>query len=194
MKVVQNVADAFINLGQKLSTDTAELSKGMATGALKNMNSKNYASGFASGYKNAAKAADIVPNASVVEALQNATDYKSVSKVVGANGNDNVLNELFDSQSRVKNKASASLRDGVSNETQEGYLNYMKDKKGIGNKASFGLDAGKAYFSEEGKRGARIGTAAAGVVAGGVGMRYLSGGNLTHNNSGEKDIVGIPFV
>lgn len=27
-----------------------------------------------------------------------------------------------------------------------------------------------------------------------VGVRYLSGGNMTTNNTGERDIVGIPFI
>jgi hypothetical protein len=194
MKVMQNVADAFINLGQKLSTDTAELSRGMATGALKNMNSAKYASGFASGYKSAAKAADVPFLTDTVEALQGATDYKSVAKIVKNNPNDEVLNSLFNSQTQIRNKATASLRENASAETQKSFINYMKNQKGILNKGLLGAEAGKAYFAEEGKQGARIGTAIAGTAAAGVGLRYLDGGNLTHNSSGERDIVGVPFV
>jgi len=52
------------------------------------------------------------------------------------------------------------------------------------------LNTAKNYMTGEGSLGlaaARYGTVA---VAG----RYLSGGTLTRNNTGERDIAGIPFI
>ena len=59
----------------------------------------------------------------------------------------------------------------------------------LGN-AAFAGQVAKAYMFEDGKKSARMGTYAAGAV----GLRMLSGGNLTHNNTGERDIVGVPFI
>lgn len=54
----------------------------------------------------------------------------------------------------------------------------------------------RAYFDVEDQaaRKVRIGTAVGGYAALNVGGRYLSGGTLTRDNYGQKDIAGVPFI
>lgn len=54
----------------------------------------------------------------------------------------------------------------------------------------------KAYFSHPDKkvRDTRIATAAAAYAGVTIGGRYLSGGTLTSDNYGRKDIAGVPFL
>jgi hypothetical protein len=54
----------------------------------------------------------------------------------------------------------------------------------------------KAYFSHPDKkvRDTRIATAAAAYAGVAIGGRYLSGGTLTSDNYGRKDIAGVPFL
>lgn len=53
-----------------------------------------------------------------------------------------------------------------------------------------GLQAAKAYATEPGKAGSRWGTYATAMIGG----RLISGGTPFHNNTGERDIAGIPFI
>lgn len=58
-------------------------------------------------------------------------------------------------------------------------------------------EVAKDYFwtgATKGQRAVRFGTVAAGYgVASGT-TRYLSGGSMTYNSKGERDIAGIPFM
>ena len=63
------------------------------------------------------------------------------------------------------------------------------DKPGIG----YG-NLAKGYFGDEINGGKRIKTVLGTGTATAVGVRYLSGGNLTTNAQGERDIAGIPFI
>ena len=68
---------------------------------------------------------------------------------------------------------------------------------GAGGQAESVLGRGSSYFWQDAdntQRAMRIGGAAAGVVGVGVAGRYLSGGNMSYNADGEKDIAGIPFI
>ena len=62
-----------------------------------------------------------------------------------------------------------------------------KDKMGYMNFA-------KGYFGDKQYGGTRIKTVLGAGAATAVGVRYLSGGNLTTNAQGERDIAGIPFI
>ena len=56
------------------------------------------------------------------------------------------------------------------------------------------IDKTKAYFNDE-VNGSYRKKAVAGIYGGvAVGGRVLSGGSLTHNSDGERDIAGIPFI
>ena len=62
-----------------------------------------------------------------------------------------------------------------------------KDKMGY-------INFAKGYFGDKQYGGTRIKTVLGAGAATAVGVRYLSGGNLTTNAQGEKDIAGIPFI
>ena len=84
------------------------------------------------------------------------------------------------------------VRSGISDKEKFNWIrNQQIEKHGslLGN-AAFAGQVAKAYMLQDGKKAARIGT----YVGGSVGLRVLSGGSLTHNNTGERDIAGIPFI
>lgn len=84
------------------------------------------------------------------------------------------------------------VRSGISDKEKFNWIRQQQvEKHGslLGN-AAFAGQVAKAYMFQDGKKATRIGTYAAGAV----GLRVLSGGNLTHNNTGERDIAGIPFI
>lgn len=64
-----------------------------------------------------------------------------------------------------------------------------REKPGIGY-----YNMAKGYFGDETYGKTRIKTAVGVGAATAVGVRYLSGGNLTTNTQGERDIAGIPFI
>ena len=67
------------------------------------------------------------------------------------------------------------------------YIGRKKSGIGYGNMA-------KGYFGDETYGKVRTKAAIGAGVATAVGVRYLSGGNLTTNAQGERDIAGIPFI
>lgn len=84
------------------------------------------------------------------------------------------------------------VRSGISDKEKFNWIrNQQVEKYGalLGN-AAFAGQVAKAYMFQDGKKAARIGT----YVGGSIGLRVLSGGSLTHNNTGERDIAGIPFI
>lgn len=84
------------------------------------------------------------------------------------------------------------VRSGISDKEKFNWIRQQQvEKHGslLGN-AAFAGQVAKAYMLQDGKKATRIGAYAAGAV----GLRVLSGGNLTHNNTGERDIAGIPFI
>lgn len=80
---------------------------------------------------------------------------------------------------------------------EEVYNNNMTEAEYFGRKANEGIglkNTAKGYFLDPtyGKTRTKA-TLGAGAAAA-VGVRYLSGGNLTTNAQGERDIAGIPFI
>lgn len=69
--------------------------------------------------------------------------------------------------------------------------------KYIGREGKQGIGWGntvKGYFGDVDYGSTRMQVAGGAYAVGAVGMRYLSGGNLTTAPNGEKNIAGIPFV
>lgn len=66
---------------------------------------------------------------------------------------------------------------------------------GIG-KVNYALNVPRAYYGNPDKkiRNTRIAATAGAYVGAAVGGRYLSGGTLTTDSYGRKDIAGIPFI
>ncbi len=104
---------------------------------------------------------------------------------------------IDDFMSRNKDKIAGKTRQDefIKNNLAPKVEAYKKvrgvvgDDTSLAEQAKYALSAGMAYATEPGKMGARIGTYA--TVA--VGGRILSGGDVLHNNTGERDIAGIPF-
>lgn len=92
------------------------------------------------------------------------------------------------SMDQVRNSNRAYGKGGSLGKVDKGIItggsvtSLAKSYLGIGG----GLTKGQAL--------ARYSTIGAGVGFGAVGARYASGGNLTHNSKGEKDIMGVPFL
>lgn len=85
----------------------------------------------------------------------------------------------------IKNEAKSIMGEGVSPDAIKTMNPGVKAMKYT-----------QAYFSNPDKKITqnRIATAAAAYVGVSVGGRYLSGGNLTSDSYGKKDIAGIPFI
>lgn len=71
---------------------------------------------------------------------------------------------------------NAALKD-VTGKDKMGYMRFAQ-----------------GYFGDSKYGGTRIKTALGATAAAAVSTRYLSGGNLTTNAQGERDIAGIPFI
>lgn len=119
-----------------------------------------------------------------------------IANALAKDGSDGVkkvldLNPLAP-QAQFAGEMNAIVRSGISDKEKFNWIRKQQvEKHGtlLGN-ATFTGQVAKAYMFQDGKKAARMGTYAAGAV----GLRVLSGGNLTHNNTGERDIAGIPFI
>lgn len=92
--------------------------------------------------------------------------------------------DLMESYSAFQQNGASSLSDSNLRA-----MYNRGDKGGIGYH-----NLAKGYFGDEINGGKRVGTVLGAGAATAVGGRYLSGGNATTNNTGERDIVGIPFI
>lgn len=123
------------------------------------------------------------------------SDIDSMVHKIHASTYEKDIDGLADTLAKYSDKSGIAInmmkseaKDIVNNGMQTGNLNlnfFDKAKK-------YPL----AYFSNPDKniRNTRIATAA-GLYAGlAVGGRYLSGGTLTNDSYGRKDIAGIPFI
>lgn len=84
----------------------------------------------------------------------------------------------------LEGKARASYmqaREGIK-DTPKAIKNWMLAKDFSGDPEQFKVAAGRIGV---------VGGAYAGLAIGG---RYISGGGVTYNNQGQRDIAGIPFV
>ena len=129
------------------------------------------------------------------KALERNTSVK-IANALAKNGPDGVkkvldLNPLAPEVQMAK-QMNTIVRSGISDKEKFNWIRQQQvEKHGslLGN-AAFAGQVTKAYMFQDGKKAARIGTYAAGTV----GLRIISGGSLTHNNTGERDIAGIPFI
>ena len=146
------------------------------------------------------------------DASENALGH--IEKGLHGIGNKIVKGSDIDTSSTITNllkKNNINLGDEVTSNLIKSYddsmastLKYAKSDKSLSAaKDFFGIEAGKDFgawqkakmmYGDSKYGGARL-KATAGVVGGvAVGTRLLSGGNLTTNARGERDIVGIPFI
>lgn len=93
---------------------------------------------------------------------------------------EKMSSQLAGLQSTYRNGTIDSVNSALKEVTGKEKMGYMNFAKG--------------YFGDKQYGGTRIKTAIGGAAATAVGVRYLSGGNLTTNSRGEHDIAGIPFI
>ena len=134
-------------------------------------------------------------------------DSKKLSHNIGKAKRENLSDGTIKSmqQKHAKMTATRKSLDGVND--LDSAAEKILDVRSSFNGDTFGGQAktlastagtiANDYFwdgATKGQRAARIGTAAGAVTAGNVGVRVMSGGSLTYNSKGERDIVGIPFM
>lgn len=178
MSITQSVADAFSVFGQKVIPNESDIARQIAKNGMQSI-TKNPGAYASEIYKKGNEAIDN----DVAKALSKAT-YKDGNLAVDGVDGDTLKSVQEGFNSQRKELDSIANNEGALNENQ---LKFIKGQHGTIGGA---YQKGKAYFTEDGKKAARIGTVAGTMV----GARLLSGGGLTHNNTGERDIVGIPFI
>ena len=102
--------------------------------------------------------------------------------------------ELAEATARLDklNSQVAGLHGAYKAGTVDSVNSALKDVTG---KDKMGyMRFAQGYFGDAKHGGTRIKTALGAGAATAVGVRYLSGGNLTTNAQGEHDIAGIPFI
>lgn len=123
-------------------------------------------------------------------------EMKNLKKTVHASTLDKDVDELAKGLSKYTDKANV-IADDIKESANEAINSH------IGDAGSLALSMGekitkypRAYFSHPDKsiRNTRIATAAGAYAGLAVGGRYLSGGTLTRDQYGRKDIAGVPFL
>lgn len=88
--------------------------------------------------------------------------------------------QLSGLQSTYKNGTMDSVNSALKEVTGKDKMGYLRFAQG--------------YFGDKTYGSTRVKTAIGAYAAGAIGGRYASGGNLTSNAQGERDIAGIPFI
>ena len=87
----------------------------------------------------------------------------------------------------------SKLWQNFENATEKGLTGSEMYKAVTGENLGF-IKTAVGYFSDPTYGAGRLKAGLGAYAIGAIGMRYLSGGDLTHNARGERDIAGIPFV
>ena len=87
----------------------------------------------------------------------------------------------------------SKLWQSFENATEKGLTGSEMYKAVTGKNLGF-INTAVGYFSDPTYGAGRLKAGLGAYAIGAIGMRYLSGGDLTHNARGERDIAGIPFV
>lgn len=117
-----------------------------------------------------------------------------MAKKVNVKNYDEAINALSDDISKYTDKPVDKVMQRAKNIT-EAELSKAIDPGTISTPEKI-LKYPGAYFMNPDKKiaGTRIATAAGAYAGVAVGGRYLSGGTLTRDNYGRKDIAGVPFI
>lgn len=147
----------------------------------------------------------------VATSISKALNKGDLTGTYKINGEDLGINDAINSlvwNGIDTNGAEKAFADSISKFKTEG-MGQMYHKfrtsagtledaaQALGRKSDEGLGIGGAisgFFGDPEFGKARAKTVATAGVAGAVGLRYLSGGDLTHDARGERDIAGIPFI
>lgn len=116
------------------------------------------------------------------DSIKYAQDFANSAKAEG--------NEKFAKALENYAPAKEAFEAYQSNGSAAKYFNKEAlDSDGIGIKNTL-----KGYFKDPEVGATRTKATIGAAATGAVGVRYLSGGNLTTNAQGERDIAGIPFI
>lgn len=119
---------------------------------------------------------------------------ETLSKMTG-DGSDEATQTLGKKISSMQNEffnnTATISRDAPVQEQVAAYAKFLSDGK---RERLNGFEAISGYFGDKKYGGTRLKALGVAAVGTGVASRYLSGGNLTTTNTGERDIAGIPFI
>lgn len=139
---------------------------------------KGYKQRAAEQDKNLAEAVTLnekgVTSDEMLAAQRTAFDAKKERYLQRVKDNENRLTNLAEDRGSMVSGGLASMAKGVG-----GYF-AASDMRGM---------SGRAMTAA-----VRTGTAGAAYMGANAGLRYMSGGGMTYNNQGERDIAGIPFI
>lgn len=124
-----------------------------------------------------------------------------MSQTVNAKNYTKAIDNLYDDISKYTDKPADKIIQTAKKQTER-VLSQKIDIDTVGQGGSKNAKIHKAlaypqaYFMNPDKKvqTTRIGTLAATYAGVTVGGRYLSGGTLTRDNYGRKDIAGVPFI
>lgn len=107
---------------------------------------------------------------------------------------DAITKEIADNVAKknFSNNITKVANSGIPEKEKFDFIRKQHEERygTIAGNALFAGRTAKAYMMEDGKKAYRWGTYGA-VMLGG---RIISGGTPLHNNTGERDIAGIPFI
>ena len=135
---------------------------------------------------------DVAKSFATQRGLKMGKDLRTMKKSLkgldeGSDAYKAMAEKISSAQDNFNTMASAH-RMGTADAVNTAYKELTgKNKIGV-------LNTMSGYFGDAKYGGTRIKAAVGAGAAVGLGGRYLSGGNLTTNAQGERDIVGIPFV
>lgn len=120
-------------------------------------------------------------------------DAEEANKIATSISPDNFSNDIDNLSGKIGEENVEKLKKVTENTINKAKQNIDTSDLSIPDKI---MKYPKAYFSNPDKniRNTRIATAAATYAGVTVGGRYLSGGTLTTDSYGRKDIAGVPFL
>lgn len=113
-------------------------------------------------------------------ALTKSMDGMKGKELAEAMARKDKLNSQISNLYKASNQGMDAVNEALSDVTGKDKMGYFRFAQG--------------YFGDKTHGSTRVKTAIGAYAAGAVGTRYLSGGNLTSNAQGERDIAGIPFI
>lgn len=117
-------------------------------------------------------------------------------KTVNESLDDATIKKLEDMRMEAKNYIAKGQKDSASTKAYQAQVDRA-DALISGKKYARSVGLGDRimdyYGHEEYGTGRKIATVGA-VVGAGLATRYATGGDLTHNGSGRRDIIGVPLV
>ena len=149
--------------------------------------------------KNLTNSVNVMKNASAAKkaGLDFSEEVLNNAKVSGAWSKD-VLSSTIDDSLLKEMDVTPKMLEQSHRQQVKRFSNPDYSSTSVRGAASDASEMAMSYFLGNGvsktARNTRLGVAGAGVAGAMTGGRFISGGSLTHNNKGEKDIMGVPFI